>query len=269
MLPVFETVSAGAQGAVRFARTYPWLLLIAVLVYVLSAMLPALVLPHIQVSGWLAPHLLTWAVSVPSIILLAPVWTALNRFVILREKGRRYLTFDFRLGRVLLVLLALSIISMLGGAPLAFAFDFNPTLHGRRTLALLILGAAALGKLLFWWLAIRLAIAPAMAAAGTRKRPLDTSFVYTGGAFWRIVGVKLVIYLPLFAMAGMLMLTGRLATPGQDAILPQPVIAVLVTIVTACTELVDTAAMAWAATRLASRKAAAAKAAAAKAKAAA
>jgi hypothetical protein len=255
MIPVLETVQTGAQAALRFARTYRAMLVVAAAIYAAAAALPMIAGPRLHLHGWLAPHLLDWALSLPATILLAPVWIALNRFVVIGDTERRYLSLDVRLGRMLFVLLTLSVIGMLGGAPFAFALDFNPGLNGRMAIGLSILAGAAVSKALAWWLQLRLAIAPAMAAAGTRKRPLDTAFGYTGGRLWRIVAVRLLIYLPLLAMAGVLIVTGRLAGPLRAGALAQPAIVVVVTILTACTELVDAAAMARIARLLAGRRA--------------
>jgi hypothetical protein len=266
-IPVFETVYAGVMATIQFVKAYPRLLIFAALVYAGSAALSILLLPRLHLAGSIEPYLVSWFASLPGVVVLAPVWTALNRFVILGDRNRRILDVDLRVRRVLVVLLALSFIAMLGGAPFALIFDFPSRLIRRRTLAWGIIGVAGLIKLAERWLSFRLAIAPAMAAAGTRKRPLDTAFAYTGGAVFRITGVKLVIYLPLFAMIATLKLTGGLAGGLQTALLAPPAIVSIVTVLAACTELVDAATMARIALRLAGRHAAAAKTAAAATKA--
>ena len=257
--PVFETVYAGVVGTPRFIRAYPLLIFYAAVIYAGSTVVSMILLPRLHLTGSIQPYLVSWLVSLPGIVLLAPMWTALNRFIILGDRGRRLISVDFRLRRVVVVLLALSLIGMLGGAPFALVFDFASRLITRRTLAWGIIGATCLIKLAERWLSFRLAIAPAMAAAGTRKRPLDVAFSYTSGTVFRIVGVKLVIYLPLFVMIGTLKLTGGLGTGLQTALLAPPGIVSIVTVLTAFTELVDAATMARLAMRLAGRPAAAEK----------
>jgi hypothetical protein len=203
-------------------------------------------LGHPAASG----PILSWLASLAVLAALAPVWTALDRFIILKEANRPYLRADLRLRRVLLATLALSLISFLGSFSLVIGTILMGHAAGRRLIILAIMVAAALVRVAAWWLGARLAIAPPLAAAGVRPRALDTAYSYTQGAVWRIMLARSLVYLPLFLFAGGIFLIvtfapWRLAGPAMQ--LGQ---AVLTTALSALTELLDAATMALIAVRL-------------------
>ncbi len=241
MFPVFATVRSAVQAAIAFAAARPLLLLCGLGAYAVGAAITILLLPLYHLNGFTGSHLTAWFGGLPALVLIAPLWTALPRFIILKERDRGYLPIDFRVWRMLLVTLVLSLITMIGGVPFAFSLDASAQLEGRRSMALLVLLGAAAWKLLMWWLSCRLAIAPPMAAAGARKQALDTAFSYTPGAVMRIMATKLSIYLPAFALVGALMLLGRAMDTDYVS---RPWGVVLVTLLTALTEFTDAAAMA-------------------------
>jgi hypothetical protein len=71
-------------------------------------------------GGAVGRQIISWLASLPLLILLAPFWTALHRFIIVRDNARRYLVWDMRVRRVLLVTFVLSLVGMLGGMSLVF-----------------------------------------------------------------------------------------------------------------------------------------------------
>jgi hypothetical protein len=181
------------------------------------------------------------------VVLLAPVWAAVSRFVILNDRSRGYYPFDVRVRRVLRVTFMLSLLAMLGSLPFAFSLDFGSRAGARRSLILAVMGAAALCKLAALWLSCRLAIAPPLAAAGARQQALDTSFAYTPGAAWPILMLKLLIYLPIFALVGGLMLIGQRT---ETDLVNQLWAVAIVTLLTAASDLTDAIAMAIVAVKL-------------------
>ncbi|MDE2197579.1 MAG: hypothetical protein KGJ41_01045 [Rhodospirillales bacterium] len=249
MVPVFETVQDAGIVTWRFVRTRGRLALAAAVIYGAGAALATWGLPLLGLQGWILPQLLSWAGTLPALLLLAPIWAVFNRFVVLGEKTRGYLPIDVRVRRVLLVLFLLSLITALGGVPVSAALQFAPRVS--RIASLGMLAAAGLGKLVVLWLTLRLAITPALAAAGTRKNPFEPAFAYSAGAVWPILWVRLLVYLPLLALVGTLMVLGGTTLTGQAAVLSHPAAVVIVTAFTAVSDFVDTAAMALIARRLA------------------
>ncbi|MCW3475154.1 hypothetical protein [Limobrevibacterium gyesilva] len=251
MIPVFGTAKAGALAIPGFARAHPQTILAAAAIYAASAVFATAMLARYQQPGWVVTHVMNWAVALPALVLMAPVLTKLYRQVILGEDDRPLLRLDFRVRRVLLVTLVLSLIVMLGGLPFALVLDAAPRLAGHRVIIWAILTVAILSKLVAWWLTFRLAIAPPLGAAGMRANAMDTAYSYTRGAVLRITALKLVIYLPVLCAVGGLMLLGGLSPLAQAAVLSHPAAVAVVTLLTACTEFVDAAAMALAARALA------------------
>jgi hypothetical protein len=240
-------------ASLRFARAYPAMFAIAAAAYAATAVLSTDYLVSLAPPSWTGSQVLSWAGSLPQIVLLAPVWTALLRFVILRDRRRRYRTWDARVRRVLLVTLILSAITMAGGVLFALCLDLVPRFPIRRLYAVAALVGTFGGKLAGWWLVMRLAIAPALAAAGTRRYALDTAFSFTRRWFGTIFAVKFFIYAPLFALIGALMGLMLLLGYRPDqmaAALARPLPVAVVTLATALVELVDATAMALVAVRI-------------------
>jgi hypothetical protein len=200
---MLQVAGRGFAMLLRFARAYPFTALIAAAIYGGTALISTQALAALLPAGWAWWYVASWVGSLPRTVLLVPVLTALLRFVVVGPERRSYFTFDFRLLRVLRVELVLWAILFAGGVVPALSLDVLPHfLSGRRAMA--ALGATLITKLLAWWLALRLAIAPTLAAAGTRPYPLDTSLAFTRGWFFLLLGVRLVIWLvyllPLLAV---------------------------------------------------------------------
>jgi len=250
-MPRFVQIAKDAVVALlRFARAYPRMCVIAAAVYATSAVLSARYLAQVLPAGWTGSQISAWVGSLPQIVLVAPVWTALLRFVILGDKRRRYRIWDYRVRRVLLVTVILSAILMAGGLLFALSLDVLPRFRIRRLVALAVLAVTLGAKIVSWWLVMRLAIAPALAAAGTRRYALDTAFSFTRRWLGTIFGVKLIIYAPLFLLVGGLWLIARLHPDLQQVILAHPLAVAPVTLTTGLVELTDAAAMALVAMRI-------------------
>jgi hypothetical protein len=222
-----------------------------VFIYLLQATVSAVVFPRYHLDGWIGNYITNWSGSLIGLVLLAPVWTALFRAVILRVDDRTYMTMDVRLARVLRVTFALSVLLMIGGVPLAFALDFVPRLFGGRQIVIYaVVGGAMLCKVFAWWLAFRLAIAPPLAATGRRAQALDTAFTYTSGAVFGVLLTRVIIYVPLTFIVGCIMLVHVVRPDPAFDLLGKPPVIVLITLLTAASELVDGTAMALIAVRL-------------------
>lgn len=234
----------------RFIRAYRGMCLIAAAIYAASAALSASVLSLLPPPGNIGSLIAAWLASLPQIVLLAPVWTALLRFVILRDTRRRYRNWDHRVRRVLRVTVILSAVLMAGGVLFALSLDVMPHYPMRRLFIIAVLATTLLAKFVSWWLVMRLAIAPALAAAGTRRYALDTAFSFTRRWLGTIFGVKIFIYTPLFLLVGALWLAARLRPDLATIIISHPVSIAGVTTATALAELVDAAAMALVAVRI-------------------
>jgi hypothetical protein len=227
------------------------MILIGAVLYTAATAIPALVLQHMEPPGGaVGRQAISWLAALPLLVLLAPFWTALHRFIIVKDDSRRYFVWDMRMRRVLLVTFVLSFVSMLGGMSLVFGIAAVSRLGGRRLVILGVLAASFLARVATWWLSCRLSIAPPLAAAGTRPNALDTAFAYTPGVVLRILGVQLVIYLPLFALIGGTMLMEHIAPRLQANFLFRPALGVAVAAITACAEFVEGAAMALIAVKL-------------------
>jgi hypothetical protein len=98
-------------------------------------------------------------------------------------------------------------------------------------------------RLCAWWLLLRLAIAPAMAAAGSRSYPIDTSFSFTRGWLGSILVVRLIVYAPVGLLVGGMALTAHFR-PGLQAMFSLLPWIAAVTLLSAATEFADSAAMA-------------------------
>jgi len=250
MRAIFRLLKEAVGASVRFVRAYPGMCAIAVVVYAASAALSIEFLSPLVSYGNTGSQVLSWVGELPQTILLAPVWTALLRFVILRDNGRRYLAWDRRVRRVLLVTVILSAILTAGGLPFALASDLLRRFPIRLLIARAVLIVTLIGKLASVWLIMRLAIAPALAAAGTRRYALDTALSFTRRWFGTIFMVKFFIYAPLFALVGGLMYFAGFRPDLQSTLFAQPISMVAVTLTTAIAELIDGAAMALVAVRI-------------------
>ena len=246
----FQTVKDAIAASARFVRVYPLMSVVAAVVYTASALFSIRFLAPLAPHNWTGSQVLSWVGSVPQIVFLAPVWTALLRFVILKDGSRRYWPWDTRVRRVMLVTLILSAILTAGGVLFALSLDVLPHFAMRLLFARGAVVLALCAKLASWWLVMRLAIAPALAAAGTRPYPLDTSLSFTRRWFFTIFSVKFIIYAPLFALIGGLMALGGLGADLQTLLLARPLVVAAVTLVTALAELIDNAAMALVAVRI-------------------
>lgn len=240
----FSIAKGGTIALVGFARSYPRMTVAAAVIYAVFSGVLATYISGFRFFGWSGSHLVAWVASLPQTILLAPIMAALLRYIILHEENRRYIQWDYRVRRVLLVMVVLSAVLMAGGLLFALTLDLLPRFPMRLLYARGILMATFATKLVSWWLVMRLAIAPAMAAAGTRRYPIDTSFVFTRGWLWTIFGTKLIIYGPLFVLIGGLMFTGGTSPNLQATMMARPFVVGLVTLGTALVELIDAAAMA-------------------------
>jgi hypothetical protein len=238
MFPVFGSIGEGLRIALRFARAY-WLFTLAMFVLAgvgaVAKGMFRLPLPMVM-----AQPSTVWVVDTVVLLLLVPAWTALYRFAILNDTGRGWWPPDMRMRRVALSLLALAVVALLGVLPLALALDVLPRMGPRRLVALAAIALAVLARLGSWWLAARLAIAPAMAATGTKPQALDVSFGYTRRNAFRILVTRLIIYLPLFAVIGLLELAGQHFAIGPRGVLLHGIASVAITtLLTTATEIVD------------------------------
>ncbi len=251
MFPPLGMVRDGAATALRFARLRWRLLLVGMAIYVLAAVLSPLVLGHVAwLQGAVRSQVGAWVASLPLLVLLAPIWTALYRFVILKEAHRGYAVADIRFWRVLLTGFVLSLIGFFGGMALVVGTVLMTGMGARRLVIFAIMVGSALLRVAAWWFSLRLAIAPPLGAAGARPRPLDTAFSYTQGAVWRILVTKMLIYLPLFLAASAMFLAAHLAPRLQSGTVVQYAESVAVSLITACTDLLDGATMAMLAMHL-------------------
>ena len=208
---MLQVAARGLAMLVRFARAYPLTALIAAAIYAGTAVISTPALAGLLPSGRAGWYVASWVGSLPRTLLLVPVWTALLRFVVLGPERRGYFTLDFRTLRVLRVELVLWAVLFAGGMVPTFSLDLLPHfLSGRRASVAFV--ATLITKLLAWWLTLRLAIAPTLAAAGMRPYPLDTSLAFTRGWFFFLLGVRLTIWL-----AYLLPLAGVAAVEGFDA----------------------------------------------------
>ena len=251
MISPLGVVRGAAGAAWRFARARLWLVLAGAAVYGLAAAVPALLQAHLpRLQGPVAGQLAAWGVSLPMLILATPIWTALYRFVILKDSSRAYAVIDVRFWRVLLAGLVLSFIGLFGSLSLVVGTVLMTGQGGRRLVVFAIIVASALVRVAAWWIALRLAIAPPLGAAGVRPRPLDAAYSYTQGAVWRILATRVLIYLPMFLAASAIFLAAHLAPRLQAGTLVQTAEAILFTAITACSDLLDGAAMALVAVQL-------------------
>ncbi|HET6195115.1 MAG TPA: hypothetical protein VFE12_05160, partial [Acetobacteraceae bacterium] len=225
-----------------FAVVYPWTCVFAAVVYAATAAGSKYLVPF-EPTHYSTAHLEAWLVLLPQLLLLAPVWTALPRFIILGDERRRLLTFDYRLRRVVLVTLVLSAILMVGGLAFAITLDALQKFHVRLLFARPLLLLVFIARLAAWWLVLRLAIAPAMAAAGLRSYAIDTSFSFTRGWLFRIVGVRVIVYVPAGLLIGGIELGAYVRPELQATFNLLPWVAAA-TLLTGLTELADSAAMA-------------------------
>ena len=240
MFPVVQTIRAGILATNGFARNYPRQTIAAVAIYAASAAILVLVPPGPHLGFFVGGEIRTWVGSMLALFLLAPVWTSLCRFVILGDTERRYWPPDRRDRRVLTVLIILSAIAMTGSLPFVVFVDTLQRLTISSSWIAGMLACVVMARLLFMWLALRLSIAPAMGAAGTRPNALDTSFAYTRRAVPRLFAAKALVYLPLIVLAGLLMLLSPLTGTGL-ALLAHPATVALMTAANAATDFVDTA----------------------------
>ena len=240
----FHIISAAAGVAARFTVSHPFTAAVGLAAYVGSAVASAHYLPGVMASGSTLSNLAAWGASLPQTILLAPVWTALLRFVILNDRQRGYFSWDRRVLRVLLVTAVLSAISMVGWLPQTLALDLlGGVPHGRLTeYAARAIGLAA--KLAAFWLIIRLAIAPALAAAGTRTYVLDTAFAFTKGWLGTIFLVKLIIYVALNLLPAAWIVLGRLFPDLREAPISLTTLLVAAALTAVVADFIDAAAMA-------------------------
>jgi hypothetical protein len=251
VFPVLPTVKAGTLAVPLFVRSYPRQTIAAAVIYAVTATLSALVLPRLPINFLASGHVKTWLGTLIALVLMAPIWTSVYRFVVLGDTEHRYWPPDMRSRRVLTVLVILSAITMIGGLPFVFIIDLMPRLTIRKlAIAGILLGVVA-AKLVFLWLTLRLSIAAPMGAAGTRPNPLDTSFGYTRGAVMRIFATKGLVYLPLIVMILLFMLAARLTNAD---LMTNPVTLVVITIATAITDFVEAATFSLVARRLARKR---------------
>lgn len=254
MFPVLSTLKAGLLAMKLFIRSYPRQTVAAALIYVATAILSAVVLPRLPPISLLASgHIKTWFGTLISLVLLAPIWTSVYRFVVLGDTEHRYWPPDKRSRRVLTVLIILSAITMIGGLPFVFIVDLMPRLTMRRLAIAGVVAGAIASKLIFFWLSIRLSIAPTMGATGTRPNPLDTSFGYTHGAVMRIVATKALLYAPLIVLFVAITALARLTEAG-DGLFAHPVTIAVITAATALTEFAEATTFSLIARRLARKR---------------
>jgi hypothetical protein len=217
IFPVLATIAEGLTAAWTFLRHYRWQSLGLFVAYLASGALGASGVVHFPLPTWLSGMLSTWLLSLLVTVVLAPVWTALFRFAVIGDRGRSYRQWDVRTRRVLGAMAVLAVVSLLGAVPFALGLDILPRMGPRRVVALGAISFAALVKLGAFWLNARLAIAPAMAAAGTKPQALDTSFAYTRRGAFGVLVTGLVVYLPVICITASFMLATKLFdfTPGS------------------------------------------------------
>ena len=211
MFPIFGIIGEGLKAGFGFARAYPWHVVAIYGVSLTMACIGASGIIRLPLPLWLSGLLITWLLTVFTALILAPVWTALYRFAVLGDRSRSIREFDRRTLRVAMVMLVLAFVSLLGAVPFALGLDILPLIGARRLVFFGAITFAALVKLGGFWLNARLAIAPAMAAAGAKPQALDTSFAYTRWASIPVLATFFVIYVPhltisaaLIAMPSML-----------------------------------------------------------------
>ena len=246
MIPVFNTIDDGLRIVPRFLRAYPLQAFGFLLVYAVSAALSASGLLRLPMPAWMAGQMSVWLFGTISTLILTPVWTALYRFAILNDTNRQWRQVDYRSRRVAVVLLALAVVGLIGSAPFAAGLDILPRLGARRTMVIAAVGVAVAVRLGAIWLSTRLAIAPPMAATGTKSEALDISFDYTGGATLRVLAIRTLIYLPLIVTMGAFALAMQLFQGALTADLVSMLTianVIVSTLFTACTELIDGAVM--------------------------
>lgn len=238
MFPIFGSIAEGLKVALRYGRAYP---LFAAAIFG-AALLGALLKGYVRLPlpGVMAQPTTVWLVDTLVILLLAPAWVAVYRFAILNDTDRAWWPLDMRVRRVALTMLALSAVTLIGVLPFALALDVLPRMGPRRLVALAAIGMAVLVRIGSWWLSARLAIAPAMAATGTKPQALDVSFGYTRRNTMRILFTRLMIYLPLFAVIGLTEMIGPgFAGSPRQALFFGVLSVTFTTLLTAATELVD------------------------------
>jgi len=247
VIAVFATIDDGLRIVPRFLRAYPWQSLGFLIVYAVTSAASASGLLHLPLPAWMAGQMSVWLFGTLGTLLLAPVWTALYRFAILNDTDRCWWQPDFRTRRVAGVLTALAVVGLIGAAPFAAGLDILPRLGARRMMVIAAVGVAVAVRLGAIWLSTRLAIAPAMAATGTKSEALDISFDYTGGATMRVFAIRTLVYLPLIVTMGAFALALQMFQVGLpvDQVNMLTIANVIVsTLFTACTELIDGAVMA-------------------------
>ncbi len=214
--------------------------------YAMGAALGASGVVHLPLPIWLGGQISGWLIGALTMVLLAPVWAGVYRFAILKDTERSWRQVDVRSRRVAGAMLVLAVVGLIGAVPFALALDVLPQIRAGKRLVLVAVGFAAVVKIAGWWLAARLAIAPAMAATGTKPQALDTSFTYTGGAVFRILAVKLLVQLPKLSVIGGLALLadvpGMSGPPGSVSLLGITTV-VIGTCFAAATDLFDAAVM--------------------------
>ena len=246
MFPVFKSIGEGAQTALGYVRAYPWHAAGLLGLYAASAALGGSGLIRLPLPIWLGGQISGWLIGALTMLLLAPVWVGVYRFAILKDTGRSWRQVDVRSRRVAGAMLLLAVVGLIGAVPFALALDVLPQIQAGKRLVLVAVAFAVVVKIAGWWLAARLAIAPAMAATGTKPQALDTSFTYTGGAVFRILTVKLLVQLPKLSVIGGLALLADLpgiSEPPGSVLLVGIVTAVIGSCFYAATDLLDAAVM--------------------------
>jgi hypothetical protein len=116
-----------------------------------------------------------------------------------------------------------------------------PVLGVRRLFVVIVVGIAFVVKFLAFWLTARLAIAPAMAAAGTRAQAMDTSWDYTRWTALRILAMLLLVYLPMLCISAsfvVLAFVFKLAPESTEATVLIAINVVLTTTASVATDVV-------------------------------
>lgn len=202
MFRILGTIDEGASAAIGFAKAYPGQTAGFVLAYLAAAGLGVSGWISLPLPLWLSGLVLTWGLGTIALLLLAPVWTAIFRFTVLGDRSRRYVQFDVRTRRVAAVQFVMAMVMLVGAVPFALGLDVLPLVVGRRLIVGIIVLIAFFMKYVAFWLNARLAIAPAMAATGTRTQSMDTSWAYTRWASVKILVMLLLVFVPTLCVSG-------------------------------------------------------------------
>lgn len=213
MIPILDIILEGIGSVWRYTRAHPGHVAAIFLVFIAKGLIGGAGGLTLPLPPWLSGLMLLWLLDVVSFAVLAPVWTAIYRHGVLGDLSRTPFEWDIRTRRVLLAGVIMAGITLLGAIPFALGLDLLPRLGTRRAVAFGAIAFACLVKIGAFWLNARLAIAPAMGAAGAKPQFLDTAFSNSRHSAASILMAMFVVYLPLLGVVGLLMFASVLISP--------------------------------------------------------